>query len=121
VSVHIYADDLRQQRFIPNYLPNVDEITGASLRAARKQRMATFLGEFGANDVQEGATVARRIHEAFLQSIITNNVDLAAVWVFDRIVSKDASTTGWNITPQNDRSYLLELIRQANQKIAAQQ
>ena len=117
VSVHIYADDLKQERFVPGHLPTADELIGASVNAARKQRMATFLGEFGANDVTEGATEARRIHEAFLQSIVTNDVDLAAVWVFDRVVTNDA---GWNITPKNSRSYLLDLIRQANQKIATQ-
>jgi cellulase (glycosyl hydrolase family 5) len=120
VSVHIYADDLRQQRFTPNYLPTVDDLIGVSVRAARKQHMATFLGEFGANDGAEGAAGARRIQEAFLQSIVRNGVDLAAVWVFDRVVSNDANTAGWNITPTNGRSYLLDLIRQANQKLVVQ-
>lgn len=118
VSVHIYPHELSEQRFEEGHLPSFVDLVGATCQAARSRGQAVFVGEFGANDVTEGAAEARARQEELIAAILAHNVDLAAVWVFDRVVSNDANTVGWNITPTNSRSYLLGLIRSANERLA---
>jgi len=114
-SVHVYPYETGEERFSPGNLPTIGDLVEASMEAARLQDKALFLGEFGANDGPEGAESAAAFHDDFFQAIVDHKVDLSAVWVYDRIVSQDSNTLGWNITPNNSRSYVLDLIQAANE------
>ena len=95
--------------------PDIRELLEITLDAASDAGKAVFLGEFGAR-AAEGLTAdeARETNKAMLNALKETGIPLAAIWVFDFDAQQDA---GWNITTENDRAYLLDLLEEANQKV----
>lgn len=119
ISIHLYPEVMYHDRFEPDYIPSYSELISLSAEAGAQNGKALFVGEFGANDIEHGGpNPAARRNQEMLEALVENNVALAAIWVYDRIVSDDASTQGWNITATNSRSYLLHAIRDANRDIS---
>ena len=110
-------------RLYPHHLDNrfgrddvtYEELLAITLDAASEAGNAVFVGEFGAR-AADGLTPeeARETNEAMLAALKETGVPLAAMWVFDFDGQEDE---GWNITPDNDRAYLLGLLEEANQKV----
>lgn len=88
------------------------------MEASVQEGKALFVGEFGANDITHGgAEEAARIIQEILDALVENGVPLAAIWVYDRVVTDDESTQGWNITASNSRNHILKAIREANEAL----
>ena len=95
LSVHAYEND--------------DQHLVAAMAVSRQVNKPLFVGEFGAPGVTpEKAAECRRL----LQSILDQDVPLAALWVFDFPSQMD-----FNVTADNARSWQLDLIAEANRKL----
>lgn len=82
-----------------------------AITVARTEKKPLFVGEFG---VPGAATAeAQAQFAAILDAIETNRVPLAALWVFDF----DGQAKDWNVTATNGRSWQLDAIQQANERI----
>jgi hypothetical protein len=92
ISVHVYKDE--------------DQRLAAAMKVSRAMNKPLFVGEFGA----PGRTPEQRAEfTRLLQAILDHHVPLAALWVFDL-----ASQPDYTVTPDNDRSWQLALIAEAN-------
>ncbi len=82
-----------------------------AMKLAQTVKKPLFVGEFGV----PGATTAdsKEKFAAILAVIEANRVPLSALWVFDfASQSKD-----WNVTATNERSWQLDAIQQANERM----
>ena len=82
-----------------------------AMTVARAAQKPLFVGEFGV----PGATTAeaKQKFAAILAAVETNRVPLAALWVFDFA----SQAEDWNVTATNQRSWQLEAIQQANDRM----
>ena len=106
MSIHVYRN--KGQRYAKSIAEQValpQEISG---RAGKP----LFIGEFGAPQTL-GANRERGLFIEMLDVIEANNVPLSAFWVFDHA----GKTKGWNVTFDNKRSYMLNLVAAANQRM----
>jgi hypothetical protein len=111
-SIHLYAFD--QKRFDQESAPYA-EILSLCVKAAASVGKAVFVGEFGAPDGPEdgGPEKARADALAILDAIEQSKVPLAALWVFD-FASQNSTC---NVTPTNQRAYLLDAVAEANRRV----
>jgi hypothetical protein len=78
-----------------------------------------FIGEWGASEswLEEGQTWNTvDVEEAFterLHAIVENKVSLSAFWVYDL----EGQTNSWNITFDNERAYMIDMVLEANEKL----
>ena len=82
-----------------------------AMSVARAASKALFVGEFGVpgpNTRESKANFA-----AMLSAIESNHVPLSALWVFDF----DGQAKDWNVNSTNDRSWQLDAIQQANERM----
>ena len=77
-----------------------------------RTKKPVFVGEFGLAS-SLGADQQKAQFIDMLDAFETSKVPLAAFWVFDF-----SSQAEWNVTAENERSYMLELVGAANQRIA---
>lgn len=118
VSIHVYPGEVLAERFEPGYRASYSELVSLAMEASVQEGNALFVGEFGANDMTHGgAEEAVRIIQEILDALVENGVPLAAIWVYDRVVTDDESTQGWNITASNSRNHILKAIREANEAL----
>ncbi len=82
-----------------------------AMTVARAVKKPLFVGEFG----MSGATTAesKKKFAMILVAIETNRVPLSALWVFDF----DDQSKDWNVNATNGRSWQLEVIQQANERM----
>jgi len=115
VSVHVYPfdEDARFGQKTTTY----EELLVLCMKAATGAGKALFVGEFGASDKEEdgGRERAREENLELLAAIESSGVPLAALWVFD-LPQQDSFI---NVTPTNHRSYLLDELERANQRLRA--
>jgi len=83
---------------------------------ARQAGKPLFIGEFGAEN-QLDKERERVVFEELLNVIVSDDVPLAAFWVFDY----ERQDKNWNVTFENDRAYMLELSAQANARMQSNQ
>ncbi len=72
-----------------------------------------FIGEFGAS-AEPGKEKERVVFAELISAIVSNRVPLSAFWVFDFSIQKD-----WNVTFDNDRAYMLQMVADANVRLRA--
>lgn len=84
-----------------------------AMKVSREIRKPLFVGEFGVPG--ELDDTSRRLFSSMLQSLETNQVPLAALWVYDF----GAQAKDWNVTFKNARSWQLEQIMLVNDRIAS--
>jgi hypothetical protein len=112
LSIHLYPT-------YKGYFGAPDRDYDAILRplqqCATRLGKPVFAGEFGVaeNQAFDDLDGARGGFNKLLGALLRNNVDLAAVWVFDFPFHEGS----FNITPVNARAYQLEEIRQANRTL----
>ncbi len=113
VSVHLYVFD-KEKRFGRDQVPYAD-IMRECMQAATAAGKALFVGEFGAADDPKNPDPAkmRAEVEEMIAAFESNRVPLAAIWNYDLPDQEDSI----NITPTNKRAYLLELLREANERL----
>jgi len=78
---------------------------------ARSIGKPLFVGEFGVPGPTNPDSQAK--FAAILTAIETNRVPLSALWVFDF----EAQSKDWNVNVTNSRSWQLEAIQQANERL----
>ena len=82
-----------------------------AITVARTTKQPLFVGEFG---VPGHAIAESKMKFAqILSAIETNHVPLSALWVFDF----EDQTKDWNVNATNDRSWQLDAIQQANERM----
>ncbi len=108
LCVHLYG--AAEKRFNRTVTP--EERLRVSMAIAAKARKPLFVGEFGAGE-ELGHDQARKDFEQMLSALEKTRVPLAALWVFD-FAGQDGT---WNVTAANSRSYQLDAIAEANQRI----
>ena len=84
-----------------------------AMTVAQAVKKPLFVGEFGA----PGASTAESKEKfaTILAAIETNRVPLSALWVFDFA----SQAKDWNVTATNHRSWQLEAVQEANERIGA--
>jgi len=98
ISVHAYGEDMERIAW--------------SVRAAKSIKKPLFIGEFGVPGT--GPEVEKEFRK-MLYLIEKADIPLAALWVFD-LPSQNAD---YNITADNERSYQLREVAEANARVQA--
>lgn len=115
-SIHAYQRDGSGTRAEHRGLAGqpMHETLRVALQAAKASGQPLFVGEFGA-DKNSPPEAWRAETEAMFESLVTLRVPLSAIWVFD---SLNPGTAHHNFTPENDKAYILELLRSGNRRLA---
>ena len=110
ISAHIYLDfdkDYFEERL------SLDELVPYVKNTAEKAGKVFYVGEFGIESEKNKKEESEKF-QRLVDIIVKNNVPLSSVWVYDF----NAQDQKWNITEKNDRAYMLDIIKEANKKIA---
>ncbi len=102
LSVHIYQ---KSQKLSPFGQETVSQFIARYARYAAKAGKPLFIGEFPARD--------RDQTNEYLRAIIDNHVPLSAFWTFDNAQQERTM----NVTFQNGRSFVVDLIVKANREL----
>ncbi|MCF6314670.1 MAG: cellulase family glycosylhydrolase [Verrucomicrobiales bacterium] len=106
--VHIYGNNGQgSTKSISELVETLQEISG-------RTRQPLFIGEFGAPS-NLGSEKEKSLFAEMLGAIEANNVPLSAFWVFDY----PGQNTDWNVTFENERSYMLKIVAEANHRMRA--
>ncbi len=82
-----------------------------AMAVAQATKKPLFVGEFGAP--QDAAGESKEKLATILAAIETNNVPLSALWVFDF----EGQAKDWNVSATNNRSWQLDAIQKANERM----
>jgi hypothetical protein len=84
---------------------------GQAAQVAKAAKKPLFVGEFG---VPRPETDGSKLKFAqILSAIETNQIPLAALWVFDF----EDQDKDWNVNAMNDRHWQLDLVQAANERL----
>ncbi len=115
LSIHVYP------QVKGNYFNDPDvsyqDLFEISLEASEELGKPLFIGEFGASSNVDGGIEAAR-EEVFqvFDALMATDFSLAAYWVFDL----PQQTEDHSVTADNERAYVLELIRDTNRHLWAE-
>lgn len=107
ICIHLYPDP---QNIYPGGTKSLGEAINRASVWAKRANKPLLVEEFGVSQQQGPADLQKKIFEEFLQAFQKFQVPLAAFWVFDF----PAQNADWNVTFQNDRSWMLSLVAEAN-------
>jgi hypothetical protein len=102
LSVHIYQ---KSQKLAPYGPETVAQFIARFSRMAASSGKPLFIGEFPARD--------RAQTEEYLQAIEQNRVPLSAFWTFDNAAQENTM----NVSFQNERAFVIDLVAKANQEL----
>ena len=109
ISVHAYPNPKNSYSADAKSLAEmIETIQGLCLKA----RKPLFVGEFGA-PLTIGKDKERAAFVELVNAIEANRVPLSAFWVFDH----SGQNKDWNVTFDNKRSYMLNLVAEANRRM----
>jgi sugar phosphate isomerase/epimerase len=100
LSVHVY-DDISKDRFDAKG-SSFAEILAMARAVADRKGVKLYLGEFGLARSGDDAVDKARFHQ-MISEIRAAKVDYASVWCYDWL-----QTPAWNITPNNERAWMLD-------------
>lgn len=107
ISTHIYQKS--EGKYFSSkdssYKQLLDEISAA----AKQSRKYSFVGEFGIPRMSD-KTREKQEFERLLNSIVSSEINWAALWVYDFQHQK----ADWSIQLKGDRAYQLEAVARAN-------
>lgn len=89
---------------------DIDRLAQA-MTVAQAAKKPLFVGEFGVPGAATGESKVK--FGAILSAIETHRVPLSALWVFDF----DGQAEDWNVNATNGRSWQLDAIQQANERM----
>jgi hypothetical protein len=118
LQIHLYAFDLK--RFRQSHV-TYDDIIEQAMRVAREQKKPLFIGEMSSATVwQELKTEddVERDFRARLDAILEHKVPLAAVWQVS--TSLTFANDPLSISRDKDNGWMFDVIRAANDQIAAE-
>ncbi len=110
ISIHIYGAQSVEKE-IASWASSHAEYLRIVCDLARAMKRPVFVGEFGL-DSSDTPEQTRIRFEQILSAMESSKVDLAAFWIFD-FKSQDNT---WNVTFDNPRAYMLQLIAEANRR-----
>ena len=105
LSVHVYGNTGQAGT------TSLEELMATLVDVSQRAKKPIFIGEFGVPNTL-GADQEKAQFIEMLDAFETSQVPLAAFWVFDL-----PGQAEWNVTAENERSYMLELVGNANQRI----
>ena len=110
LSIHLYADE-GEEAGLGAWTTGREDYLKAVRGLADTLRRPLFVGEFGLANKPD-AQLTRSEFEKLLATMESAGVDLAAFWVFDLKNQEPA----WSVTHSNARSYMIELVAEANRR-----
>lgn len=115
ISMHVYPSVL-SERYFGNEQASFEDVLRPALAAAKAAGKALFIGEFGAHDDERATREEARVHnELLFKALLELEVPLANYWVYD-FTQQDSFI---NVTSTNHRSYVLDMLRDANETLRA--
>jgi len=96
----------------PSGAKNVDDLTKIMMKWSVKAKKPLFIGEFGAQN-SLGKKKMRKVFEEIIAAIEKYKVPVSAFWVYD-LPGQDKE---WNITFDNDRAYMIQMVIDANERM----
>ena len=87
---------------------------GFMMEIARLTGKPLFVGEFGPDGKEKTNEEEKRQFEFLLGLLVTNQVQLSALWNFD---FEHQNQVRWNVTKDNHRAYMLAALREANRAL----
>jgi hypothetical protein len=114
VSIHIYP---HYKGYFGARDRDYNAILAPVARCAKRASKPVFAGEFGVaeNESHGDPEGVRGAFNKLLDSLVANDVGLAAAWVFDF----SFQNSSYNITAVNQRAYQLEELRRVNRVLRA--
>jgi hypothetical protein len=109
LSIHLYEEHRRT--YFQTKL-TIHDFVAFCAACGRKAKKPLFVGEFGAPEGLQSIKTSVLFSE-MVEAIVANRVQLSAVWVYDF----SPQDNQWNITPQNNRNYMLAEIKKANVRL----
>ena len=110
LSIHLYRNSASNY---PGGTHSLDAIVALAAQCAQRAGKPLFVGEFGAERSLGSLEKQKAAFTEFLAALERHRVPLAAFWVFDYpTMDRD-----WNVSFQNDRAALLDLVTQANRRL----
>jgi hypothetical protein len=109
-SFHLYAE-AEKGYFKKKDLPIegfVNEVVGI----CREAEKVIWCGELGMPGADEAA---REMFYRMMRAIEDNQIDISAIWNF---TPKKAFQGDWDITPTNERAYMLDTVKELNERFA---
>jgi hypothetical protein len=108
ISVHVYGSSGQANtKSIAELVATLQDISASAGKPL-------FVGEFGASATL-GKDKERALFLEILRAIEASKVPLSAFWVFDY----PGQNKDWNVTFDNERSYMLRLVAAANRRMKA--
>ena len=117
-SVHVYPWNSTSSSpyFADMSAVLLGDVVKVEMQAASLNNEPLIMGEFGSSVSTTVPGQEQSDFTALINSIESNKVPLALLWVFDFSPQEGI----WNVTPYNSRAYQLTAIVQLNQRIKAQ-
>ena len=112
IGIHLYSDHPVEKEMAA-WARTSEEHLSAVRALADRQKRPIFIGEFGLSSRTFNDPAKTRAGFASLLAAMEKaNVDLAAFWVFDLESQRET----WNVTPDNERSFMIKLTAEANRR-----
>lgn len=110
ICIHLYPEPKNEYLGATS---TIDDAMGFAMRVASAARKPLFIGEFGVDRNTGSLEQQRALFQQFLDAIEKNRVPLSAFWVFEL-----PSQTECNVDFGNDRAFQIEMVSQANKRMA---
>jgi len=107
ISIHVYRNEGQGNT------QSIAELVALSQRISERVGKPLFIGEFGAPKTL-GVHKEKTQFLEILNAIESSKVPLSAFWVFDH----SAQDADWNVSFDNQRSYMLKQVSDTNQRMA---
>jgi len=108
VSFHMYAE-MDGKYFKDENVP-LERLVGDIVEFCRKEKKAIWCGELGMPGTDESA---QKLFWRMMRIIEENEIELSAIWNF---IPSGRYQPDWDITPNNERSYMLKAVRELNER-----
>ncbi len=110
LSIHLYEE--HRKTYFQNKA-SIQDFVAFCAASAKKAQKPLFIGEFGASEKTTSVKPSVLFTE-MIDAIVASRIQLSAAWVYD-FSPQDGE---WNITPDNNREYMLAEIKKANARLA---
>ncbi len=110
VSFHLYAE--ADGEYFKGEKPSLEEFTRIISEFCREQGKAIWCGELGMPGYD---SESRDLFFRMMNTVEENKMDLSAIWNF---IPHGTYQTEWDITPDNERSFMLDAVVEMNERFA---
>ncbi len=107
ISIHVYP--VKDKKYVGR-AKTVEEVIKVSQNLALTAKKPLFIGEFGVPN--NYSNEVKSVYKRMIKAIKDNNVPLSALWVYDY----SEQDKEWNVTYDNNRKYMLQMITESNKK-----